>query len=184
MTLDTDKIDDAALALLSLTLHDGDRVWKGIDWEITDRLFAKGLIYDPKNKGKSLSLTPGGVIHQDRTSTISRLYLCCLRPCRRPLDQRQFDAGRSPTGQLWQGTGACTPGVDGRPDAALRFQRQTLAPGNRATRRSGDPDQRALCKLRRRSRDDRTWPTRLGADGHLGRADTDRRQCRSVTALR
>ena len=25
--LDTDKLDDAALAILSLTLHDGDRVW-------------------------------------------------------------------------------------------------------------------------------------------------------------
>ena len=27
--LDTDKLDDAALAILSLTLHDGNRVWKG-----------------------------------------------------------------------------------------------------------------------------------------------------------
>ena len=25
--LDTDKLDDAALAILSLTLHDGNRVW-------------------------------------------------------------------------------------------------------------------------------------------------------------
>ena len=61
MTLDTDKIDNAALAILSLTLHDGDRVWKGIDWHITNRLFEKGLIHDPKNKAKSLSLTPEGV---------------------------------------------------------------------------------------------------------------------------
>lgn len=61
MTLDTDKIDDAALAILSLTLHDGDRVWKGIDWDITDRLFAKGLIHDPKNKAKSLTLTQEGL---------------------------------------------------------------------------------------------------------------------------
>jgi len=61
MTLDTNKIDDAALAILSLTLHNGDRVWKGIDWEITDRLFEKGLIHDPKNKAKSLSLTPEGI---------------------------------------------------------------------------------------------------------------------------
>ncbi len=28
MPLDTEKIDDAALALLFLTLHDGDRAWK------------------------------------------------------------------------------------------------------------------------------------------------------------
>jgi hypothetical protein len=29
MALNTDKIDDAALALLYLTLHDGYRAWKG-----------------------------------------------------------------------------------------------------------------------------------------------------------
>ncbi len=63
MTLDTDKIDNAALAILSLTLHDGDRVWKGIDWDITNRLFEKGLIYDPKNKAKSLTLTSEGITH-------------------------------------------------------------------------------------------------------------------------
>ena len=63
MTLDTDKIDDAALAILSLTLHDGDQVWKGVDWDITNRLFEKGLIYDPKTKAKSLSLTPEGIAH-------------------------------------------------------------------------------------------------------------------------
>jgi hypothetical protein len=61
MTLDTDKIDDAALAILSLTLNDGDRVWKGIDWEITNRLHEKGLIHDPKNKAKSLTLTQEGL---------------------------------------------------------------------------------------------------------------------------
>lgn len=53
--LDTDKLDDAALAILSLTLHDGNRVWKGIDWSITDRLHAKGLIHDPIGKAKSCS---------------------------------------------------------------------------------------------------------------------------------
>jgi hypothetical protein len=31
MALDTDKIDDAILALLYLTLHDGYRAWKGFD---------------------------------------------------------------------------------------------------------------------------------------------------------
>lgn len=39
MALDIDKIDDAALAILSLTLHYGDQVWKGVDWAITNRLF-------------------------------------------------------------------------------------------------------------------------------------------------
>ena len=67
MDLDTDKIDDAAIALLSLTLHDGNRVWKGIDWEITDRLHEKGLIHDPVGKAKSVTLTAEGLAHAGKT---------------------------------------------------------------------------------------------------------------------
>ncbi len=61
MDIDTDKLDAAALAILSLTLHDGVRVWKGIEWEITDRLYAKGLIENPANRAKSLVLTEQGL---------------------------------------------------------------------------------------------------------------------------
>ncbi|TCR62014.1 DUF6429 family protein [Rhizobium sp. BK376] len=61
MDIDEDKIDDAVLALLWLTLHDGYRAWKGFDWATTDRLFRKGLIGDPVNKSKSLILTDEGL---------------------------------------------------------------------------------------------------------------------------
>lgn len=64
--IDWDRVDDAALALLSLTLHDGDRVWKGIDWDVTDRLYDKGLIDNPRNKNKSIRLTPEGVERAER----------------------------------------------------------------------------------------------------------------------
>jgi hypothetical protein len=37
MPLNTDKIDDAALALLYLTLHDSCRAWKGFDWGVLGR---------------------------------------------------------------------------------------------------------------------------------------------------
>jgi hypothetical protein len=37
MELDTDKIDNAVLALLYLGLHDGARAWKGFDWESMNR---------------------------------------------------------------------------------------------------------------------------------------------------
>ena len=67
MNLDTNKIDDAAIALLSLTLHDGNQVWKGIDWEITDRLHEKGLIHDPVGKAKSVTLTAEGLAHAEKT---------------------------------------------------------------------------------------------------------------------
>jgi len=61
MPLDTDKIDDAALALLYLTLHDGDRAWKGFDWGVLGRLHDKGMIYDPVGKVKSVVFTPEGL---------------------------------------------------------------------------------------------------------------------------
>jgi hypothetical protein len=44
MEIDKDKIDDAVLALQWLTLHDGDRAWKGFDWDTLDRLPVKRLI--------------------------------------------------------------------------------------------------------------------------------------------
>ena len=61
MEIDTDKIDDAVLALLWLTLHDERRAWKGFDWAALDRLHEKGLIADPANKAKSVVLTDEGL---------------------------------------------------------------------------------------------------------------------------
>jgi hypothetical protein len=56
-----DKIDDAVLGLLWLTLHDERRAWKGFDWDVLDRLHRKGLIEDPVNKAKSVVLTDEGL---------------------------------------------------------------------------------------------------------------------------
>lgn len=42
MEADDDKIDDAVLALLWLTLHDERRAWKGMNWAALDRLYEKG----------------------------------------------------------------------------------------------------------------------------------------------
>jgi hypothetical protein len=39
MEIDKGRIDDAVLALLYLTLHDGCRAWKGFDWDAMERLF-------------------------------------------------------------------------------------------------------------------------------------------------
>jgi len=61
MKLNEDKIDDAALAILSLTLHDEIRVWKALDWSITDRLHERGLIENPVGKSRSVILTKAGV---------------------------------------------------------------------------------------------------------------------------
>ena len=64
--IDTDRIDEAVLALLSLTLHDGVRAWKGFDWDTLSRLHAKGLIEDPVNKNKSVVLTDKGLRESER----------------------------------------------------------------------------------------------------------------------
>jgi Domain of unknown function (DUF6429) len=61
MAIGTDKIDDTVLALLYLTLHDGDRAWKGFDWETMNRLHEKGLISSPIGKTKSVALTDEGL---------------------------------------------------------------------------------------------------------------------------
>ena len=61
MDLDTDKIDDAVLALLVPTLHDGDRAWKGFAWDVLARLHAKGMIGDPVGKVRSVAFTDEGL---------------------------------------------------------------------------------------------------------------------------
>ena len=61
MKIDNDKIDDAVLALLQLTLHDQRRAWKGFDWDALNRLHEKGLINDPVGKAKSVTLTDEGL---------------------------------------------------------------------------------------------------------------------------
>ena len=61
MAVETNKIDDAVLALLYLTLHDGNRAWKGFEWETLSRLHAKGMIHDPVGKVKSVVLTDEGL---------------------------------------------------------------------------------------------------------------------------
>jgi hypothetical protein len=66
MDIDTDRIDEAVLALLYLTLHDKYRAWKGFDWDAMNRLHEKGLIHDPVGKAKSVVLTEEGLRESER----------------------------------------------------------------------------------------------------------------------
>lgn len=61
MEPDTDKIDEAVLGLLWLSLHDERRAWKGMDWDAMDRLYQKGLIHNPVGKTKSVVLSDEGL---------------------------------------------------------------------------------------------------------------------------
>ena len=65
--LDGEKLAEAALGILSLTLH-GGRVWKALDWNLMNLLFEKGWICDPVSKTKSVLLTEKG-------ETLARSFL-------------------------------------------------------------------------------------------------------------
>ena len=60
MELNNERIDQAVLALLSLGLHDGMRVWKSFDWVVMSRLHEKGFISDPVGKAKSVVFSEQG----------------------------------------------------------------------------------------------------------------------------
>lgn len=66
MELDTEKIDEAVLGLLYLTLHEQSRAWKSMDWDALARLHKKGFIDDPVNKAKSVVLTDAGLREAER----------------------------------------------------------------------------------------------------------------------
>ncbi len=60
MKIDTNRIDDAVLALMYLGLHGDDRSWKSFDWDAMNRLHEKQLISNPASKAKSVMLTEEG----------------------------------------------------------------------------------------------------------------------------
>lgn len=61
MEIDRERIDDAVLGLLWLTLHGERQAWKSHDWEALNRSHEQGLIHDPVNKAKSVILTDKGL---------------------------------------------------------------------------------------------------------------------------
>ena len=66
MDIAKDRIDEAVLALLFLTMDESGRAWKGFDWDVMDRLHEKGFIFDPVNKAKSVVLTEEGQRRSER----------------------------------------------------------------------------------------------------------------------
>ena len=60
MEIDKEKVDDAILALLFLSLDRDGRAWKGFDWDAMNRLHEKGYIGNPVSKAKSVILTDEG----------------------------------------------------------------------------------------------------------------------------
>jgi hypothetical protein len=61
MDIDTDRIDEAVLALLYLGLHEHNRAWKSFDWGAMERLHKRDLISNPASKAKSVVFTEEGL---------------------------------------------------------------------------------------------------------------------------
>jgi len=61
MTHNQTKIDETVLATLLLTLHEENRAWKGHSFEVLDRLYEKGYIFNLRGKAKSVVLTEKGL---------------------------------------------------------------------------------------------------------------------------
>jgi hypothetical protein len=66
LKLDSERVDQAVLALLSLGLHDGSRAWKSFDWNAMARLHEKGYISDPRGQAKSVVFTERGLRESER----------------------------------------------------------------------------------------------------------------------
>ena len=66
MATDEDRVDDAVLGLLYLTLDRDGRAWKGFDWSVMNRLHDKGMIHNPVGKAQSILLTEEGITESER----------------------------------------------------------------------------------------------------------------------
>lgn len=73
MEIDKEKIDDAILALLFLSLDPDGRSWKSFDWDAMNRLHEKGYISNPISKAKSVVLTDEGI---ERSEYLFRTLFC------------------------------------------------------------------------------------------------------------
>jgi len=59
MDIDSEKLEQAVLALFQMTLSDDSRrrAWKSLPWSVLDALHQKGYISDPTTKNKAVWLT-------------------------------------------------------------------------------------------------------------------------------
>jgi hypothetical protein len=68
MKLNQQKVEEAVLAVLWLTLHNEVESWKTIDWETMDRLHQKGFISDPSHRAKSVVFSDEGLAEAERAA--------------------------------------------------------------------------------------------------------------------
>ena len=90
MTIDTDRIDDAVLALLHLTLHDQESGLERLRSEALGRLHQKGMIDDPAGTAQSVALS------RRRAATFRELFEAMFT--RQAAGKASSEASRTPVG--------------------------------------------------------------------------------------
>ena len=80
MEFDERKVDEAVLALLYLTLHDGNRAWKTIDFAAIDRLQEQGFLSATVSRAKSVVFTEKGLRGRAARGQAIRQKLAAERP--------------------------------------------------------------------------------------------------------
>ena len=76
MEYNKDKVDEMVLAIMYITTfkdENGMRVWKGLDWDVLDRLHEKGYISNPKSKAKSVGTSEEGA---KQSEELFKKYFC------------------------------------------------------------------------------------------------------------
>jgi hypothetical protein len=69
MDIDKRKVEEAVLALLYLTLHDGNRAWKTIDFAAINRLQEQGFLSGTVSRAKSVVFTEKGLRAAEQLAT-------------------------------------------------------------------------------------------------------------------
>ena len=68
MKLDRQKVEEAVLAVLWLTLHNEVEAWKTIDWETIGSIASEGVHSDPARRAKSVVFTEEGLAEAERAA--------------------------------------------------------------------------------------------------------------------
>ena len=86
--LEEKRLAEMALAILSLTDHDGGFVWKSLDFDLMNLLHEKGWISDPRTRNKSVFMTEEG---QRKARLFRKRYLQRAKSQKRVATSRSQD---------------------------------------------------------------------------------------------
>lgn len=137
MSVDWNKVDDTALALMHLTTsidRSGTaRAWKGHDWDVLNRMFERGWVSDPQTKARSVVVAEAAV--RRSRELFERLFGTTDEPQHKPTRIAEASGGQDAP-RCECGCGTAVRGSDFVPghDQKLRIQLEKRVGGLLALR--------------------------------------------------